>query len=1267
MKSQRTSAVYICGNSTKGKITTVDSLLGLRIHNVGGGGPFLYALGDEGCYDIINDGLKVSDKVFNSVSSGRKHSIALGVDDGNIYSWGAGSYGELGCGALQGPTTQPKMIRTAHGPFTMISSGSNHSVTVNTAGSIVGWGQNFEKQLGLYRKAESVINDPTTRSGILDNAHMERVMLVPRTLPFGYYNNLSVKKVACGSQFTMVITTTGEMYAWGAGECGQLGVGRTTYKDLPQQCMIPIEGKKKKKNKDTSVWIDVSCGDGHVIALSSSQKLYSWGFNKHGQCGLGHTDTVMEPTSISVIDVNTAATAAFNTEESIAGTESVDDSTIKSQQSSKSKPSSNQEKEDAVTSNSIDTLPPTQSVASVDGNGSLFGVDIVSLHADANSSAVVLSDGTLFTWGSGSNYRTMHPSTDSIGIPTKVAASLSDKISKFAFSSYHSVYLVYTKLSHLSPTVGPQKSMKQLRLHGSGFWDSSNILIKFTSITNAFIPTRSCMGKLSSAGVVVCKPPRLAEAGDYNVTISMNGHDFGSESGKLSAYPDPTINSVRPSIVDMRVLPDMPKSSKGAKKKGLDVIVVGTHFTSDNDDSKGKSKIILRLNNSLSNPPAFVETSGTLLPAPKEDSRSMSASEDESSMTSRVKKAKVERTIKGTFLKSDLMNIGDISIMTAQVSLNNGTDYSVESDDLLICHTFKPEKCFPPMIPTGIGGSVTVRGISLLPTSRVNYEVVIALSLPSPDTKNDKKSKKNDKKSDQKKGGKVLNMEGLCSITLPVEYIDTENLSMEFPPIDTFLSEFAAQNGYTILEQPLLEESAVGDVGGVEGEGDGDGDIEEGVEGEPSAAGSGTGDGGENGVGIDAEPSAVAVEEVEGNVNGEEIEKESPEVTELRKTLTNSPLILANIGFRFKEDKRQIGEELINLMMYAEYGCEVNNSFWWRGHANDEAIFTINSTIFASIHTRYDEVEIVISSSQMDRWSYVVPTLGKFTTIEGSSDVGVTACAPSFDMIEESIQNYLETEMAKGTLFSALETEGEAPLEGEVEPTATIEYQEPIDTEATVEADGDTEANGKIDAAVDGEQNEGAATDEEAVTTGTDALPKPDLQALKQSILDSLCIGVMLDSRTSPKSQHMCAMTVYDSFDLITSDDGKLDLSGSLGTELEFNIKPQQWMMPMDTSPTALIRIRGLNGEILICDASVTVTKEQFEEDDETVAEPLIENITITLTIPESLDPLEGENRTEIVEGEEAEEGAPLYYHMDISIDGGNHFQESTTPILCIA
>ena len=1254
MSSQQTSVVYICGNSTQGKITTVDSLLGLRIHNVGGGGPFLYALGDEGCYDIINDGSKLTDQVFNSVSSGRKHNIALGANDGNIYSWGSGSYGELGCGALQGPTKEPKMIRTAHGPFTMVSSGSNHSITVNTAGSVIGWGQNFEKQLGLYRKSESIINDPATRSGILDNTHMEKVMLVPRTLPFGYYNNLRVNKVACGSQFTIVITTTGEMYAWGAGECGQLGIGRTTYKDLPQQCMIPIEGKKKKKNKDTSVWIDVSCGDGHVIALSSSQKLYSWGFNKHGQCGLGHTDTVMEPTSVNEIDLNTAATAAFATEESIAATASVDDVTIKSQQSSKSKPPSNQQKEDVLTSNSIDTLPNTQSVASVSSNGTLFGVDIVSLHADANSSAVVLSDGTLFTWGSGSNYRTMHPSTDSLRVPTKVPVSPSDKVSKFAFSSYHSVYLVYTKLSHISPTVGPQKSMKQLMLHGSGFWDSSTILVKFTSITNTFIPPRSCMGKLDSSGIVVCKPPRLAEAGDYNVTISMNGQDFGAECGRLSAYPDPTINSVRPSIVDMRVLPDASKGGKGHKKKGLDVIIVGTHFTSDNDDGKGKSKIILRLNNSLSNPPVFVEASGTLLPAPKEDSRSMSASEDESSITSRARKAKVERTIKGTFLKSDLMEIGDISIMTAQVSLNNGTDYSVESDDLLICHSFKPEKCSPPLIPTGFGGSVIVGGTSLLPTSRVNYEVVIALTIPIPETGNEKKSKKNDKKTDHKKGAKELIMDGLCSITLPIEYIDTENLSIKLPPIDVFLNEFAEQNGYIILEQPLIEESIISDKGG-EGEGEG----EEGVEGEPTGAGE---EGGEEGG--EGEPSAVAADE--GEDNCEEIEKESPEVTELRKTLKDSPLIQANVGFRFIEDKHQIGEELINLIMYNEYVCEVDNSFWWRYHANDEATFTINSSIFASIHTRFEEVQVVISSPQIDRWFYVVPTPGQFTVIEGSSDVRVSAVAPSFDLIEESIQTFLETEMENGTLFPSLEIEdGKAQLEGEADVTGVDENGNLIDTEVTVDAEDDTQANATTDADADGEPTEGErATTEGEPTAGTNGTSTSNLQELKQAILNSLCIGVMLDGRTAPKSHHMSAMTIYDSFDLITNDEG--ELTASLGTELELNITPQQWMSPIEINPSVQVRIRGLNGEVVICDATVVVTKEQFEEDDETVADPLIENITVTITIPESLDPLEGENRTEVVDGEELEVGGPLFYHMDVSIDGGNHFQESTSPILKI-
>jgi hypothetical protein len=72
---------------------------------------------------------------------------------------------------------------------------------------------------------------------------------------------------------------TGELWTWGAGESGQLGTGRCTNRDLPECCI--------SKDMFNEVFVDASCGYGHVIANTSSGKLYSWGLNAKGQLGMG--------------------------------------------------------------------------------------------------------------------------------------------------------------------------------------------------------------------------------------------------------------------------------------------------------------------------------------------------------------------------------------------------------------------------------------------------------------------------------------------------------------------------------------------------------------------------------------------------------------------------------------------------------------------------------------------------------------------------------------------------------------------------------------------------------------------------------------------------------------------------------------------------------------------------------------------------------------------------------------------------------------------
>jgi alpha-tubulin suppressor-like RCC1 family protein len=43
----------------------------------------------------------------------------------------------------------------------------------------------------------------------------------------------------------------------------------------------------------------VACGSHHTVAVAENGSLYAWGKNSNGQCGLGHTNNVLSPVSVS--------------------------------------------------------------------------------------------------------------------------------------------------------------------------------------------------------------------------------------------------------------------------------------------------------------------------------------------------------------------------------------------------------------------------------------------------------------------------------------------------------------------------------------------------------------------------------------------------------------------------------------------------------------------------------------------------------------------------------------------------------------------------------------------------------------------------------------------------------------------------------------------------------------------------------------------------------------------------------------------------------
>lgn len=78
-----------------------------------------------------------------------------------------------------------------------------------------------------------------------------------------------------------MLSFSGDMYAWGSNKYGQLGVGNHHNHRTPEPLKSDLDGKPLKFSK-------IDAGDNHSAALSSFNRLYTWGNGVYGQ--LGHGD-----------------------------------------------------------------------------------------------------------------------------------------------------------------------------------------------------------------------------------------------------------------------------------------------------------------------------------------------------------------------------------------------------------------------------------------------------------------------------------------------------------------------------------------------------------------------------------------------------------------------------------------------------------------------------------------------------------------------------------------------------------------------------------------------------------------------------------------------------------------------------------------------------------------------------------------------------------------------------------------------------------------
>jgi alpha-tubulin suppressor-like RCC1 family protein len=204
---------------------------------------------------------------FKAIAAGGDgQSLALDTS-GTAWGWGYNGDDELGNGTTSNSTTPVKVTMPSGVAFRSITTGGDHSLALDATGRAWGWGHNVYGQLG---------NGTTRTSSTPLAVHM----------PSG----VAFIAIAAGVFHSLAIDTTGHIWSWGSNGHGQLGNGSTTNSATPLAVTMPAGVTLRA----------VAAGADFSLVLDKSGNAWAWGYNGEGELGDGKTASTTSPVAVSM-------------------------------------------------------------------------------------------------------------------------------------------------------------------------------------------------------------------------------------------------------------------------------------------------------------------------------------------------------------------------------------------------------------------------------------------------------------------------------------------------------------------------------------------------------------------------------------------------------------------------------------------------------------------------------------------------------------------------------------------------------------------------------------------------------------------------------------------------------------------------------------------------------------------------------------------------------------------------------------------------------
>lgn len=155
-----------------------------------------------------------------------------------------------------------------------VACGAGHVLAAAERGIVLAWGNNGSGQLGLGDTTDR--GEPTIVMSLASVEHAHRV--------------------ACGAEHSVAVMSTGYVFAWGAGESGQLGYTPAPNRDAVVRPFA--SAPRRSALGSTGDVVAAACGERFTLLLTLAGAVLVCGLNSDGQLGLGDRESRAAPTLV---------------------------------------------------------------------------------------------------------------------------------------------------------------------------------------------------------------------------------------------------------------------------------------------------------------------------------------------------------------------------------------------------------------------------------------------------------------------------------------------------------------------------------------------------------------------------------------------------------------------------------------------------------------------------------------------------------------------------------------------------------------------------------------------------------------------------------------------------------------------------------------------------------------------------------------------------------------------------------------------------------